>query len=91
MRPDTYAGKNADKHRPEWWATVEGCRGVVDRPDVLQLAANTFPPGTVITVFEPQCPHCRSVATLMANPAGDDRWECDCDFDWKAWAEQEYA
>lgn len=85
--PDVYAGKGCDQHRPRWVGCAEGDKdGDGDIGATVKLAAVTFPPGTVLIIKEPTCPNCGSVPSHA-----DGRWQCDCDFDWRAWASVQFS
>ena len=82
MEPDIYSGENCDEHMPRWRCSCEGDKGDTIDPDPIELAANTFPPGTKITVSVPCCPKCgQEVECCEAD---------DCSFDWKFWTECKY-
>lgn len=86
--PDVYAGPECDQHLPQWVGSAVGDKDVDGEiGPALQLEASTFPPGTIVTIKEPVCPHCRSVPMRD----GSDRWSCDRDFDWRAWAEETFS
>lgn len=87
--PDVYGGKNCDQHEPRWIGSADGDKdgdGPVGVEGVLKLDATTFPPGTKVTVHEPECPQCHTVPSWTGN-----RWECECNFDWHAFAENRFA
>lgn len=84
--PDVYAGENCDQHRPRWVGSGEGDKdGDTEIGGTLSLAASTFPPGTIVTVAEPECPHCHMVPSQRG-----DGWQCECDFDWRAFTEDHF-
>lgn len=85
--PDIYDGPNCDRHRPRWSGSAEGdMDGEGPIGPTLKLAAKTFPPGTKVTIEEPVCPECHMVPTRWPRRG----WKCECDFDWKSWAEDEF-
>ena len=86
--PDVYDGPNCDQHRPDWRTNEDGS-GEVDTggQDILELAASTFPAGTKVVISVPLCPTCGDSADLGHHMGG----KCDCGFDWKAWANDEYS
>lgn len=83
-RVDCYAGETCDQHRPVWRAYCDGDRDSSDSAEDLVLDCKTLPAGAIVTVSIPVCPEC-----------GMDVENCqltdDCGFDWKAWAEEQYA
>ncbi|MBW5800081.1 hypothetical protein [Halomonas elongata] len=86
MKPDVYAGENLDEHRPGWECYTDGDMGEETGLDTIELPAMRFPPGTKITVEVPCCPECGLSADY--DREGDC---CECGFDWKAWAEEQYS
>ncbi len=87
--PDVYGGADCAQHNPRWIGSAEGDMdgdGPVGVDGVLMLNAKTFPPGTRVTVREPECPHCHMVPSWT-----DGRWECECSFDWRAFAEDKFS
>lgn len=80
--PDVYDGPNCNRHRPQWVGSADGEIG-----QTLKLSARTFPPGTQVVVSEPCCPHCDEVPSWYPRKG----WRCGCDFDWKAFAEDEFS
>ncbi|WP_029066529.1 hypothetical protein [Labrenzia sp. DG1229] len=90
--PDIYDGPKCDQHRPQWTGSAEGDQdGPEPIGETIELAANTFPPGTRVTIEEPECPECGMVPTHMNKPGQSGNWECDCDFDWKNWADEQFS
>ena len=85
--PDVYAGEACDQHAAQWVGSADGDKDG-DGPigETLNLAAVTFPPGTVVTVAEPECPQCNIIPSWVG-----DRWECECDLDWRAFAEDQFS
>lgn len=90
--PDIYDGPDCDQHRPQWVGSADGDKDG-DGPigETIELAANTFPPGTKVTISEPSCPHCEEGPTFSADGDLPGKWKCGCDFDWRAWAEEQYS
>lgn len=90
--PDVYAGASCGEHEDRWVGSAEGDKDG-DGPigPLIELAANTFPPGTIVKVEEPECPRCGSVPAGGPPRGGHRKWECDCAFDWKAWAEEQFS
>lgn len=95
--PDIYHGPNCNQHRPRWVGSAEGDKdGDTSLGDTLALASRNFPPGTKVTVSEPQCPQCGEVPADFGDlPDGKGgwliHWRCGCDFDWNAWAEEQFS
>lgn len=89
QHPDVYAGPNCDQHRPRWIGSTDGDKDgdgeIGNRRGHIVLNPNTFPAGTRISVSVPCCPNCGDDADSA------DRGKCQCGFDWKAWAANEYA
>ncbi|SEG20891.1 hypothetical protein [Marinobacterium lutimaris] len=83
MRPDLYAGENADQMRPQWRTYCEGDMDG-DFLDILTLDAKRFPPGTKVLVLEPCCPECGQVVECC-------RTDDECDFDWDEWVLDQYS
>jgi hypothetical protein len=55
-----------------------------DFSDTIELMAEHFPPGTKITIEEPECPKCHQVVGLC-------RQDEMCDFDWDQWVLEQYS
>lgn len=92
--PDVYAGETCDQVKARW---VVGAEGDMDGPEplgpLLELRAETFPPGTVVVVREPVCPDCgepRHMASLPTEPVAF-QVKCDCGFDWEDWTIGEFS
>ncbi len=90
MKPDVYGGKAFDEHVPRWWIQCAGDRDG-DHSDHVALSPNEFPPGTRIKVLEPHCQTCGVAPTKKQDMGGGARWVCDCEFDWREWAESKYG
>jgi len=84
MKPDTYGGEECDEHIPMWEAYAEGDMDSEHSTEDFILSPKNFPAGTKIIVQEPCCPKCDMNASLCMETD-------DCDFDWKAWADDEYS
>lgn len=94
MAPDVNSGPNCDDHDPRWIGSADGDMdgpGEVGIGGNITLSAMIFPPGTTITVSEPVCPNCGTVPHLMSTWPEQQVWECECDFDWRAFATDRYA
>lgn len=100
MKPDCYGGKHCNELRPRWEAYAEGDKDE-DTTDTIDLAASTFPPGTKIVVSEPVCPICDSTPSRSlkqetfhdedGNEITEYTWTCQCNFDWRTHALNEYS
>lgn len=95
MAPDLYSGENCDEQRPQWRCLDVGGKGDSDELETLKLAANTFPPGTIVSVTEPVCPECGNARepNFPINHETGPTFvsKCDCGFDWDRWVGEEYA
>jgi hypothetical protein len=80
--PDCYHGKDFDEHKHYWKAFAEGDKES-DALTEINLSAELFPAGTIITVKEPCCPDCGVPASICI--------ESECEFDWKQWTEIEFS
>jgi hypothetical protein len=94
--PDLYSGPNSDQSEPRWRTSTECDKGDGEELDTLKLAARTFPPGTKVSISEPECPNCGSVPTDLGDLPDEKggwftSWRCECDFDWRAWTANEFA
>ncbi|MCF6459093.1 hypothetical protein [Pseudoalteromonas sp. MMG024] len=52
----------------------------------INICSSRWPVGTKITIETPLCPSCETDAELQ-NEDG----KCECGFDWKIWAEEQYS
>lgn len=92
MRPDCYAGPNCDERAAKWRCSSEGDKG--DKGDnadmdVIEIASETFPPGTRVSVSIPVCPDCNLPSDHAMD--GTTMGPCPCGFDWVKWAEGQYS
>ena len=73
----------------EWHAWGEGDKdGPGPVGDVITLQADHFPIGSKLTVEVPLCPECQWPAPVPSI----DGYKCyGCEFDWQAWALEEYG
>lgn len=85
VKTDIYAGDNCDEHKPFIEVLCDGDMES-DTTDELAIHANRWPVGTKITVEIPCCPDCGLDAEYQ-----DNNGKCECDFDWKIWAECQYS
>jgi len=82
--PDCYGGKNCDEHIPLWKKYAEGDKDSVHSEEKIVIDPKQFPAGTRVIVQEPVCPKCGMVASCCIAVE-------NCSFDWKEWAEIEFA
>lgn len=82
-RVDCYGGDTFDQHIPLWRAYCDGDRDSSDLKEVV-LGCGHFPAGTIVTVSVPVCPKCHQDADMCTDDEA-------CDFDWRIWAEEQYA
>jgi hypothetical protein len=82
MSPFVYGGEKADEHVPRWIGSFEGDmdEGEVGEKGVIMLDSKTFPAGTRVIVMVPECPSCTHQVEI-----------CNCGFDWKKWADEQYS
>ena len=81
MKPDLYDGPGCDQVKPAWSCFCDGDKDGEDGLELIELAANTFPPGTKIVVSLPECPECHEIVELCQSSEY-------CDFDWGCLARQ---
>jgi hypothetical protein len=82
--PDCYGGKNFDEHEPMWKMYAEGDKDSVHQTEDIILDPKLFPAGTKVIVQEPICPKCDTPASCCIASE-------NCSFDWKEWADIEFA
>lgn len=82
--PDCYAGKDANEHIPLWKSYADGDMDSLHSNEDLVLNPKQFPAGTRVIVQEPVCPKCGMVASCCIAVK-------KCNFDWKKWADLEFA
>jgi hypothetical protein len=80
LKVDCYDGPNCDQHRPYWDGYAEGDKQGGPIGNTITLSAMTFPAGTKVKIFVPACPQCNETSET-----------CECGFDWRKWAEEQYA
>lgn len=92
LKPDCYGGETCDQIVHRWWCYCDGDKEGDYEHGPLQLVANFFPPGTVVSVQEPTCPDCGEVRQ-PSGPPGQISWadNCRCGFDWKSWTLGKYS
>ena len=87
--PDVYDGPECDQHKPDWRTNELGSKEPDSSGmDLIELKADNWPAGTKIVISVPLCPDCGESAEL-GGLASDKK--CDCGFDWKGWANNEYS
>lgn len=99
MAPDVYSGPDCDQHTPRWIGSADGDMdgdGEVGTDGTIRFAAHNFPPGTVITVSKPECPKCGCIPQDIGDQPDERgnwsaKWECECDFDWRAFTEDRFS
>lgn len=80
---DCYDGPNCDRHRKVWKGYCAGDKEGGEIGQTITLNTDLFPPGTKVVVSVPICPKCHMGADFCT--------ESGCDFDWHAWAEEQYS
>jgi hypothetical protein len=91
---DCYTGPGFDEIRPEWEVFDEGGKDADRGSQLLELAARSFPPGTIVEIHEPVCPGCGETRKPRTNaPEGEPFYSgpCRCGFDWDTWVGQKYG
>jgi hypothetical protein len=92
LKPDCYGGESCDQIIARWWAYCAGDKQGDFERGPLQLVANFFPPGTIVSVQEPTCPDCGSLREPSGAPGQISFSDnCSCGFDWKAWTLVRYS
>lgn len=98
VKVDCYSGENCDQHRKYFDMYCDGdMEGGENGEDQIVIDLAQLPPGAKITVQYPVCPECgtaredsmqfvEGVYKIVGHPD-----MCQCGFDWKNWAEEEYA
>lgn len=80
VKVDVYDGSTCDQHRKYWNAYGDGDKQDDNFGEDIKLTLEGFPPGTKISITVPCCPECGVQSDM-----------CDCGFDWKKWAEEQYS
>ena len=78
-----YGGDSCEEHVPQWWAYFEGDKDSDQSNQPLTLNPEHFKAGTKVTIESPVCPICEEI------PENCEAMKCR--FDWKKWAEDQYA
>ena len=91
QKPDCYDGPTCDQLKAQWSCYCDGDKQGEDGLEDIELKASIFPPGTKIVISVPICPNpdCdlnADWAKHEPNPG-----ICECGFDWKEWATNEYS
>lgn len=84
LKVNCYTGETCDQHAPEWHGYFDGDKEGGKIGDTITLPVGNFRPGTKIVITEPVCPECHFPRELCEQTK-------HCDFDWKAWDEEQYA
>ncbi|MDE1493237.1 hypothetical protein [Xenorhabdus bovienii] len=85
VKVDIYSGKNSDERR----SFIEVfCDGDMESEtiDEINFDSNRWPVGTKIRIEIPCCPECGLDAEFQ-----DEEGACECGFDWRNWAEEQYS
>ena len=90
LDPDCYGAPDCDEIVHRWRTYGEGDKDSDYSHEALTLDPKRFPPGTVVTVQEPECPKCGEVWDFDSLH-GCFVNECRCGFDWIAWTQDKYA
>lgn len=85
IKANVYGGDNCNEHMPyiETW-----CEGDMDTDTAQEISFDVkrWPVGTKLTVKVPCCPECELDAEHQ-----DKQGLCECGFNWKNWAEEQYS
>jgi hypothetical protein len=84
LKVDCYAGKTCDQHKPEWHGHFDGDMDGGKIGKRITLDVSQFRPGTRVLIQEPVCPRCDATREMCELDKG-------CDFNWRAWDEEQYA
>lgn len=82
VKADIYAGEQHEKF-------IEmSCQGDMESTDEneIHICSSRWPVGTKIKIETPLCPTCETDAELQ-----DENGKCECGFDWRVWAEEQYG
>ncbi len=88
QRPDVYDGPTCDGRRLRWITETRSGPEEVGEDGVVSLDCRIFPPGSTIVISVPDCPSC---GTQAEDPIGGKVPDCDCGFDWEAWAGDHFS
>lgn len=92
MQPNMYGGETCDQPVPQWRGYTLDDKEDEGGMEKLELAARTFPPGTLVTITVPLCPQCKQwTADYALNQQTGEMGKCECGFDWPNWAGEEYS
>ena len=81
MEPDVYSSNPME---PQWRCSCDGDMGDEVGLRLIELAASTFPAGTMVEIRVPLCPDCGMESSHTIE-------NCECGFDWSAWAEHNFS
>lgn len=98
QEPDIYDGPNCDQHAPRWIGSAGGDTDgewPFGNDGTIRFAVRT-PPVTVVMVSTAECPECGCIQHDMGDQSDGKggwitSWECECEFDWHAWATDEFS
>ncbi|RAW91285.1 MULTISPECIES: hypothetical protein [unclassified Photorhabdus] len=85
VKADVYAGENCDAHNPFIEIYCDGDMES-DTAGKITFDVQRWPVGTKITVEVPCCPTCGLDAEFQ-----DSAGKCECGFDWRNWAKEQYS
>ena len=85
VKADVYCGESCDQHEPYIEAQCEGDMDSEKMKD-FSFDAKRWPVGTKISIEVPRCPGCEMDAEFQ-----DKHGKCECGFDWKNWADEQYS
>ncbi|KZN58914.1 hypothetical protein N473_26215 [Pseudoalteromonas luteoviolacea CPMOR-1] len=86
VKADIYAGEPCgSKHEKYIEMSCRDDMGSVNEKDII-ICSSIWPVGTKISIEIPLCPECETDAKLQ-----DKAGKCECGFDWKTWAEEQYS
>ncbi|CDG88104.1 hypothetical protein [Xenorhabdus bovienii] len=85
VKADIYSGKNSDEHKPFIEISCDGDMES-DTAEEITFDVKRWPVGTKITVEVPCCPTCGLDAEFQ-----NEEGKCECGFDWRNWAEEQYS
>lgn len=87
VKVNVYAGENFDQHERYVSICTEGDQEPFEGKEA-EFSSKRWPAGTKITVEVPECPNpdCYLDAEFQ-----NDQGKCECGFDWKNWADEQYS
>lgn len=87
VKADVYAGDPIGSKHEKY---IEmSCEGDMEstREEEISICSSRWPAGTKILIEVPICPKCEDLDAEYQDKNG----KCECGFDWKAWAEEQYS